>query len=193
MAYIRGFKLHHNDVPWASWRRTPPLTRRYIQYLNQYWAILNWTLETNSMEILIKTRSFSFMKMHLKISSAKWRPFCPGWDKLMICSGWIDKCPCYNGPAFWNLCFISIWLGWDWGYLIYRCMSQHMQLFIFVVGIPHTKDDLYFESETRVISKAPRQSYCRGASEAGLILGVRLTNERRRYFVTTSPIGWARA
>ena len=35
-------------------------------------------LGTILSEILIKIRNFSFMKMHLKISSAKWRPFCPG-------------------------------------------------------------------------------------------------------------------
>ena len=35
-------------------------------------------LGTNFSEILIKTQNFSFMKMHLKISSAKWWPFCPG-------------------------------------------------------------------------------------------------------------------
>ena len=28
-------------------------------------------------EIWIKTQNFSFTKMHLKISSAKWWPFCP--------------------------------------------------------------------------------------------------------------------
>ena len=28
---------------------------------------------------------------------------------------------------------------------------------------------------------------------AGLILGLRIANERRRYFVTTSLIGWAQA
>ena len=30
----------------------------------------------NFSEILIKIDSFSFKKMHLKMSSAKWRPFC---------------------------------------------------------------------------------------------------------------------
>ena len=30
-----------------------------------------------------------------------------------------------------------------------------------------------------------------GTSLSGLILGLRPTNERRRYFVTTSLIGWA--
>ena len=35
-------------------------------------------------EILIKIQNVSFTKMHLKISSAKWRPFCPGRDKLIL-------------------------------------------------------------------------------------------------------------
>ena len=35
-------------------------------------------LGTNFSEILIKAHNFSFIKMHLKLSSAKWRPFCPG-------------------------------------------------------------------------------------------------------------------
>ena len=41
-------------------------------------------------EILIAIQTFSFKKMHLKISSAKWRPFClgpivlthGGWDEM---------------------------------------------------------------------------------------------------------------
>ena len=35
-------------------------------------------LGTNFSEILIEIQTFSFEKMHLKMSSAKWRPFCPG-------------------------------------------------------------------------------------------------------------------
>ena len=34
------------------------------------------TLGTNFSEILSKIHAFSFKKMHLKMSSAKWRPFC---------------------------------------------------------------------------------------------------------------------
>ena len=40
-------------------------------------------LETNFSEIRIKIQNFSFMKMHLKMSSAKWRPFCPGEGELI--------------------------------------------------------------------------------------------------------------
>ena len=35
-------------------------------------------LGTNFSEILTEIQNFSFMKMHLKMSSAKWRPFYPG-------------------------------------------------------------------------------------------------------------------
>ena len=34
-------------------------------------------------QISIKIQNFSFMKMHLKLSSAKWRPFCPGRNELV--------------------------------------------------------------------------------------------------------------
>ena len=40
-------------------------------------------LGTNFSEILIKIQTFSFMKMDLNVSSAKWRPFCVGLNVLM--------------------------------------------------------------------------------------------------------------
>ena len=44
--------------------------------------LLIWTLGTNFREILSKIHTFSFKKIHLKISSAKWRPFCLGLNEL---------------------------------------------------------------------------------------------------------------
>ena len=44
-------------------------------------------LGTNFSEILIIIQNFSFTKMHLKISSAKWRPFCPG-GRWVNCIWW---------------------------------------------------------------------------------------------------------
>ena len=41
-------------------------------------------LGTNFREMLIEIRIFSFMKMRLKVSSAKWRPFRPGLKVLTI-------------------------------------------------------------------------------------------------------------
>ena len=46
-------------------------------------------LRRNLSEILIKIQNFSLMKMHLKISSAKWWPFYPVGDELKALShGW---------------------------------------------------------------------------------------------------------
>ena len=39
-------------------------------------------LGTNFSEILIEILTFSFKKMHLKMSSGKWRPFCLGLNVL---------------------------------------------------------------------------------------------------------------
>ena len=40
---------------------------------------------TTFSEILIGIQTFSFKKMHLKMSSAKWRPFCLGLNVLRCC------------------------------------------------------------------------------------------------------------
>ena len=39
-------------------------------------------LGTNFSEILIEIHTFSFKKMHFKLSSGKWRPFCLGLNVL---------------------------------------------------------------------------------------------------------------
>ena len=44
-------------------------------------------LGTNFSEIFIGIQIFSFKKMHLKMSSAKWRPFCPSLHVLRCISG----------------------------------------------------------------------------------------------------------
>ena len=44
--------------------------------------LLNGPLGTNFSEILIGIQTFSYKKMHLKMSSAKWRPFCLGLNVL---------------------------------------------------------------------------------------------------------------
>ena len=41
------------------------------------------TWGTNFSEILSEIRAFSFKKMHLKMSSAKWRPFCLCFNVLI--------------------------------------------------------------------------------------------------------------
>ena len=44
--------------------------------------LLIGTLGTNSSKILSEIRTFSFKKMHLKMSSGRWRPFCLGLNVL---------------------------------------------------------------------------------------------------------------
>ena len=54
--------------------------RRY--YLNPYWQIR--TLGINFSATLSDIQTFSFKKMRLKMSSAKWRPFCLGLNVLTV-------------------------------------------------------------------------------------------------------------
>ena len=50
---------------------------------------------TNFSEILIGIQTFSFKKMHLKMSSAKWRPFCLGLNVLnTVIPHWLRTCSC---------------------------------------------------------------------------------------------------
>ena len=42
-------------------------------------------LGTNFNEILMKIHIFSFKKIHFKMSSGKWRPFCLGLNVLSAC------------------------------------------------------------------------------------------------------------
>ena len=58
----------------------------------------------------IKIQNFSFTKMHLKISSAKWRPFCPGGDKLMPAK-WKPCCSGLNTSAAYH---VNIHPSWIW-------------------------------------------------------------------------------
>ena len=52
----------------------PPARRQAIIWTNAAILLIR-PLETNFREILIEIYIFSFRKMHLKMSSAKWRPF----------------------------------------------------------------------------------------------------------------------
>ena len=59
-----------------------PIRRQAITWTNAG-KVLTEPLGTNVSEILTKLHTFSFKKMHLKTSSAKRRPFCPGLNMLI--------------------------------------------------------------------------------------------------------------
>ena len=75
---------------------TRPLSKPMRSYCQLY------SKEQTNSEIVIKIQNFSFTKMHLKISSEKWPPFCPGGDEL---TSNMAKIAMY--PRIDNYCFGS--------------------------------------------------------------------------------------
>ena len=59
-----------------------PGRRQAITWTN-VGILLIWPLGTNFSEMLIEIHTFSFKKIHLKMSSGKWRPFCLGLNVLI--------------------------------------------------------------------------------------------------------------
>ena len=80
-------------------------------------------LGTNFGEILSKIPTFSFKKMHLKMSSAKWRPFCLGLNVLTYGARQIQRWEPglgasrvsqflrYRFPRTYKCSFIDLFLG----------------------------------------------------------------------------------
>ena len=66
----------------ASHNRLSPGRRQAIIWTNAG-ILLFGPLERNFTEIFIKIHTFLFNKMHLKMSSAKWRQFCLGLNVLI--------------------------------------------------------------------------------------------------------------
>ena len=60
-----------------------PGRRQAINWTNGGILLIR-TLGINFSEILSEIHAFSFKKMHLKMSSGKWRPFCLGLN-VLIC------------------------------------------------------------------------------------------------------------
>ena len=60
--------------------------------------LLIGSMKTNFSEMLIEIHTFSFKKMHLKMSSDKWRPFCLGLNVLLAHCGLYKR-----HMASWNL------------------------------------------------------------------------------------------
>ena len=65
-------------------------------------------LETNLSEFLIGIHIFSFKKMHLKMSSAKWRPSCLGLNVLTHCR-LVMPCDVSHLGQYWLRWWFGIW------------------------------------------------------------------------------------
>ena len=75
-------------VTMPQWVNSSPRTAAYMRQLIgsalvQIMTYRHQASGKNFSEILIKIYNFSFTKMHLQMSFAKLRPFCPGGDELM--------------------------------------------------------------------------------------------------------------
>ena len=85
-----------------------PGRRQAITWTN-VGIVLIGPLGTNFSEMLIEIHTFSFKKIHFKMSSGKWRPFCLGLNVFIRCLlRWntpaFDLCQCYLGwwPGPWR-------------------------------------------------------------------------------------------
>ena len=65
-------------------------------------------LGTKCSEILIKILTFPFKKMHLKVSSAKWRPFCLSLNVLMDSIWSPSYCCQYLYAVTWGVGDVSV-------------------------------------------------------------------------------------
>ena len=70
---ITGSLTLYSATCWVNNKRQDATMSRY---LNRCWNIVSWTQRNNFNEILIQIHTFSFKKIHFKISSGKWWPFC---------------------------------------------------------------------------------------------------------------------
>ena len=89
--------------------------------------LLIWPLGTNFNEMLIEIHTFSFKKIHLKISSAKWWPFVSfqleccyssvaKYTWIMVCSTQGLVWPEWTAPIPASC---TRWHNWLWTWLIY--------------------------------------------------------------------------
>ena len=111
--------------------------------------LLTGLLGTNFSEIIIGIQTFSFQTMHLKMSSAKWRPFCPGLNVLthqphtpsptskvpIICASASGKhwfrwyFVAYSAPSHYlNQCWIIV--NWTLRNKLQWNVDQNIKLFI---------------------------------------------------------------
>ena len=85
--------LHHfqqNLIITGSDNGLSPGRRQAIIWTNAGILLIE-PLGTNFSEILIEILTFSLKKMHLKVLSAKWRPFYPGLNVLKTFPKWLKE------------------------------------------------------------------------------------------------------
>ena len=90
--------------------------------------LLIWTIRTNFSEILSEIRTFSLKKMHLKVSSGNWRPFCLSLNVLIMSPVHQQEIPATNSqgpvsiwrPSFPGMGFPMLKIRWSQDHLIFN-------------------------------------------------------------------------
>ena len=85
-----------NQLPLTHWGQVTHICVSKLTIIGRRQAIIRINagiliigpLGANFSEILIEIYTFSFRKMHLKMSSGKWRPFCLGLNVLTLEEMW---------------------------------------------------------------------------------------------------------
>ena len=128
----------------------------YSHYLNQCSNIVNWALGTTFSEILLEIQTLSFKKMHLNVSSAKWRPFCLGLNVLRrsdACVGKLTIIDSDNGLSAWTA--PSHYLNQCWNIVNWPLGTNFSEI---LIGI-HT---FSFKKMYLKMSSAKRGPFCFG-------------------------------
>ena len=102
-------------------------------------------LGTNFSEISIGIETFSFKKMYLKMSSAKWRPFCLGLNVL------IKQCMVF--PKRWLYKYSYPCPEEKWDQLItydhVYCIHDHSENRLPLTWLRHKRDKIYLKGIIR--------------------------------------------
>ena len=107
-----------------AWTETH-LTNNLNYRLSRPSWIFNSMLGTNVREIWFEEQNFPFLKMHLKMPSAKWRSFCPGRNELTIKSQYVQH---MCALTHWNLNTMTAICK-----LHLKCISAKGCAFIFII------------------------------------------------------------
>ena len=130
-----SFKFHFTHLPLVLHicvsESDQPIQRQDIIYTNaRIWSIT--LLGTNLSDILTKIQKFSFTTMHLKISTAKVWPFCPGGDELknekLVSTMFLSQGqPNVHGNGSYDLSVITtlLWISALCTWTIFRCGLDH--------------------------------------------------------------------
>ena len=134
--------VQHQQLLWR--------TRKFYKMTLSFYAITSTNtdllligpLGRDFNEIQIKIRNFSFIQMHLKMSSAKWRPLCPGWDGLI---------KDYINSVMGNRIFKDILKPGCYGELWYV-----IQNWLYIFSIPQMSPFLFIIISTSYECRCPR-------------------------------------